>query len=217
MPLENSPTGSQCPKFTHRLKPIRRKNRIPMVDIDQQFPARGDFIPRGHWAMSGDNCDCHSRGMLLASSARDGTKHCTVRRTAPQQRSIQPQCWWCWGWDTWQTSQNFIPQTWGEGCFSLKHRAEEEMGGCRKDHEERPLQPPMLPQMELVSWASQKGRLKVVGFGLLLKIKRSLVAKLLGTRHCHCCGSSHCCDLDLIPAPGTSACHGHGPKKKKKR
>ena len=32
--------------------------------------------------------------------------------------------------------------------------------------------------------------------------------------HCHYCGSSHCCDLGLIPGLGISASFGHGHKKK---
>lgn len=38
----------------------------------------------------------------------------------------------------------------------------------------------------------------------------------VGAPCCHCCGSDHCCVLGLIPAPGTSACHGCNQIKKKK-
>jgi len=30
----------------------------------------------------------------------------------------------------------------------------------------------------------------------------------------HCCGSSHCYGMSLIPDPGTSVCHGHGKTNK---
>ena len=34
--------------------------------------------------------------------------------------------------------------------------------------------------------------------------------------HCHCYGSGYICGVGSIPNPGTSMCHGHRKKKKKK-
>ena len=34
---------------------------------------------------------------------------------------------------------------------------------------------------------------------------------------CHCRGLGCCCDAGLIPGTGTSACHGHSQKKKRKK
>ena len=40
----------------------------------------------------------------------------------------------------------------------------------------------------------------------------SLVDLQAMTHCCHCCGSGCCCDVGLIPGPGTSTCHGRGQK-----
>ena len=39
----------------------------------------------------------------------------------------------------------------------------------------------------------------------------------LRIQHCHCNSSCRCGGMDLIPGPGTSACHGCGQKKGKKK
>ena len=46
--------------------------------------------------------------------------------------------------------------------------------------------------------------------------RSSPVTQRLRIRHCHCCGSWCCCGTGSIPGPGTSACHGYGPQKKKR-
>lgn len=56
---------------------------------DQCFSSWDNFIPKGHWAMSGDTSGFQNLagGILPMTSARDAAKHPPMHRTAPTTKN----------------------------------------------------------------------------------------------------------------------------------